>query len=756
MVLLLLGGTWYYLSHDKAVNRKVENLTAFSRVYGYVKYFHPSDESRQIDWDKLAVLGANKVKEAKTDEELRNSLEALFLPIAPTIAFTETEPAGNSFLSAYLERIDRDTTGLKTVAWQHLGVDMQQKSHIYASSRTNRQDKVWNSHFYLYQNVNVPAQGTTGNMLRLSAMIKTKLNNQAGQGVLQLRLDDSTGRPLQTLSKTVSPASSDNWERYTIETEVDSQATQISVGVTLQRDGELWIDNIELETKNKEAGWTVLPLQNNRFEDQVYGRPIGWQSTVTGNYDYRVVSDKAMNGNSFYMGSKAVESPDFLFEAYPKVGETTIRQLAAGLWTEVPLALYSDKNHTLPRSSQSDFNRLKKELETINLSDATARNENVRLADIIIAWNELQHFYPYFEVIDTDWEKQLSASLKKTSSDRTQKEFYATLSSMLASAHDGHISLSHPSISNEAGLPFLVDWIEDKVVVTHSLHKEIRRGDIIKTLDRVPAAEIVQNQKDYISGSPQLSLFRSLRKFGTGKPGTEAVVEIEGEDEAKTYSIQRSSSYSNSKIEKSHLPISGEIENGIYYVNLDRASMDRINNEMGKIASSPGVIFDLRGHPNGNHQLISHLLTEQDTSGQWMQTPRIIYPDQQNIVGYLKQGWHLKPSKPHIKGEVVFITDARAISYAESFMSFIEHYELAEIVGQPTAGTNGGMITLVLPGGYRFGWTGMKVVKHDGARHHLIGIQPTIPVKKTLEGVREGKDLFLQEAIQVLNKAGSK
>jgi C-terminal processing protease CtpA/Prc len=130
--------------------------------------------------------------------------------------------------------------------------------------------------------------------------------------------------------------------------------------------------------------------------------------------------------------------------------------------------------------------------------------------------------------------------------------------------------------------------------------------------------------------------------------------------------------------------------------------------------------------------------------------PKDHVPGPEKKVGYQKAGWHLKPVTPHIRGEVVFITDARAISSAESFMSFIKHYNLAKIVGQPTAGTNGSVNTMVLPGGYYFRWTGMKVVKHDGFQHFLIGIQPTIPVKKTIKGVREGKDEFLEKAIEVL------
>jgi C-terminal processing protease CtpA/Prc len=151
-----------------------------------------------------------------------------------------------------------------------------------------------------------------------------------------------------------------------------------------------------------------------------------------------------------------------------------------------------------------------------------------------------------------------------------------------------------------------------------------------------------------------------------------------------------------------------------------------------------------------NYQIIRHLLTRRDTSDQWLQIPKTIYPDQKNMVGYQKLGWHLTPDTPHVRGNVVFITDARAISNAESVISFIKHYDFGEIIGQPTAGTNGGVNMTALPGGYKFGWTGTKVVKHNGSRHFMTGIQPTIPVERTIQGVREGKDEFLEKAIEVL------
>jgi C-terminal processing protease CtpA/Prc len=108
--------------------------------------------------------------------------------------------------------------------------------------------------------------------------------------------------------------------------------------------------------------------------------------------------------------------------------------------------------------------------------------------------------------------------------------------------------------------------------------------------------------------------------------------------------------------------------------------------------------------------------------------------------------------EPRLAGKIVFITDGRAISYAESFMSFIEHYQLGEIVGGPTAGTNGNVNPFNLPGGFKVVWTGMKVVKHDGSQHHLIGIQPTVPAQPSLAGAIEGRDELLNIALEIVNR----
>jgi C-terminal processing protease CtpA/Prc len=77
---------------------------------------------------------------------------------------------------------------------------------------------------------------------------------------------------------------------------------------------------------------------------------------------------------------------------------------------------------------------------------------------------------------------------------------------------------------------------------------------------------------------------------------------------------------------------------------------------------------------------------------------------------------------------------------------------MGEIVGGPTAGTNGNINPFTLPGGYNVVWTGMKVLKHDKSQHHGVGIQPTVPVQRTVAGVAAGKDEVLEAAVKKLGE----
>ena len=60
-----------------------------------------------------------------------------------------------------------------------------------------------------------------------------------------------------------------------------------------------------------------------------------------------------------------------------------------------------------------------------------------RLAGVILFWNVAQHFYPYFDVVGTDWTAQLPVALRRAAEDRDVIAFERTLQRLVARLRDG-------------------------------------------------------------------------------------------------------------------------------------------------------------------------------------------------------------------------------------------------------------------------------------------------------------------------------
>src|SRR5678815_5680780 len=74
--------------------RRLVNLRAFARLYGVIRWFHPSDAAAAVDWDRVAGDGVRQVLDAVDSHALRAQLATLFEPIAPTMHIVS---AGEAF-----------------------------------------------------------------------------------------------------------------------------------------------------------------------------------------------------------------------------------------------------------------------------------------------------------------------------------------------------------------------------------------------------------------------------------------------------------------------------------------------------------------------------------------------------------------------------------------------------------------------------------------------------------------------------------
>lgn len=747
---------------DSISQSTVENLRAFTKLYGYVRYFHPSDAASEIDWARFAIHGVRQVKDASHPDELSARLATLFAPIAPTV---QLYPTGDAPPPASDVLTPADTSGLDLVAWQHRGVDLGSRAP-YQSMRLNRTDDTSSAETSSRAVAQVVQMidPTPYHGKEVKVRAAAKAESEAGQTYLWLYADDPrqpSTSPEELLDR---PIASSDWNTYERTATVDSNAQQITFGGFMQGAGKAWFDDFTLLVRDdRDDDWAEVPIANGGFEDGVVDKkPDGW---MTGSPPSDQVSmDITTSDEAAHEGEQAVRLTlsiaEGLFAARPTPGEVVNKPLGRGLSAQVPLALYSDSARTLRPTDAPTPDDLLSTLDGIRIEALTASDEALRFADVIIAWNVLQHFYPYFDVVDVDWDEVLTRTLQRAASDTSPDEFLQTLRWMVAQLDDGHGNVYHPS-EDDVGMPFRVGWIEDAVVVTAvrdlsdtDVEPCVRRGDVVASIDGTPAEKAVEQAKRYISGSPQWKTYRALLDFGRGEAGTRADLVLEREGRRVTCTVPRNPELADRPWHEPTRPAPiEEIERDIYYVDLTRTDMNALQERIGTLAAARGVVFDMRGYPpprNGNQRILQHLSKRPLRSARW-QKPQIIYPDRENVVGYDTTGrWTLPPATPAFSGEVAFLTDARALSYAESIMGIVEHYALGEIVGRPTAGVNGNANPFTLPGGYRVTWTGMRVVKHDGTQHHLVGIEPAVPVERTIAGVREGRDEDLEQALNVI------
>jgi len=418
--------------------------------------------------------------------------------------------------------------------------------------------------------------------------------------------------------------------------------------------------------------------------------------------------------------------------------------LGGGVSAHLPLAAAAGPDgKTLARSPEAPAPSAKPDGWT-----PAGFDRSTRLADVIVAWNIFQHFYPYFDVEKVDWAAVLRRALAAAATDPDDRAFARTLRRMVAALKDGHGNVLYGP-PPQGSLPIAWDWIEDRLVVT-ALAKDgaggLAVGDVIETIGGEPAARVLSRAMEEEAGSAQWSRRRAMTLLLRGAPGAEQSLGWSRGGAHGTASL----AYGN-RLEEPRPVQFADLGGGILYVDPARISPGDYDAAGARLAAASGVVFDLRGYPSGPPDFLSHL-ADSPFKSMPMLVPVVTRPDRAGWT-WDESEWDMPPLKPRY-ARAVFLADDRAVSYAESVLQTVKGAKLGPIVGSPSAGANGNINPFRLPGGYVVIWTGMKVLNADRSLHHGIGVVPDVPVRRTIAGVRAGRDELLEAGIATLRARG--
>lgn len=647
----------------------------------------------------------------------------------------------------------------------------------------------------------VDAAPLRGKTVRFRAAARVMGGMTGSSAGLWLRVDREGGARGFFDNMSARPIRSSDWAVYEIVAPVADDATKVTVGFLLNGAGPGWIDTASLEIvpnasadQADGAPLSARELANLTAFTRLYGY-IRWFSPYSEPNDPswdRVASEGAIaaaGAQSSEALTAVLEAwfepmaPDLVVNLEPVTpgsvegvaGETGLvrwrhlgvafaspayrservsadrpefwrANLGAGLFATFPLTA---PRSALPAGPPSDG---------AQPSRGGSDDRATRLAATIIAWNVFRHFYPYFEDGGDRWEVELESRLRSAATASEPAAFLTVLRSMVADLNDGHGEVGPQS--EDFRLPILWQWTENALVITavaRGADPTIAVGDVVVAIDGHPVAQLLADESRLMSASTEAHrtwrAAEALRSQMTRQPVTLSIEEVGGERREVQITPVASSRLAGALQERRPAPVTW-FPQGVWYFDLTRLDDRRLNDALGQVGPDQPLIFDLRGYPHGvKADFLGHLTSlSVDTPPFRIAVTQL--PDAQGRE-WETVGWEVSPTLPRLRGRIAFLTDERAISYAETLLAIVQGHDLAEIVGEPTAGMNGNINPFVLPGNHRIVWTGMRVVNHDGSDLVGHGIQPSAPVSATIAGIREGRDEVLERGIEVVTQHGA-
>lgn len=773
LLLFILISTFVNLSSNEDTSqRAVQNLQAFTKMYGYIRYFHPSDEAQKIDWDKFAVYGVSKTIDVKNDTELKAILNELFSPIAPTAkAYLKNEKI-DKLLKTPSSNISKK---YKTTFWQYKGLELNQS--LFESKRTSRPFKIKKNNDLLISNAKL--------------IINTELSDISDSVFISLKYKYNS--PITINNYIIAfPSNLDSkepkWEKVTnnewnkVEFSFNRELINKERFCLLFVDANsIYLDSIRITEKIN--GCKKLNKTINFETDTPNQYPSsllfsGKFPDFLKNVDYTVIKK---DNNNLLLIEKSKSNLDYtlayndnIFDESLKISDCIDRPLNSGVMLYSPLSLYCDKLHTYPIADSLKLSQL---INKLNKIEPNISTRDSRIAAIVVFWNLIQHFYPYFEYSDLDWENDLALFLKKSLDNETEKEFkdrgclniyvgydrgynkekesLFILKEMGSKLKDSHFYAEKETIKRKEMPPFSVNYIKNKWIITDILDSvPIPLGSQIISYNLSNLDSIYTEYSKYFYGASELgdrhSFFRDYSKYNDSNLSEISVTTPD--NKILDFDIDsRIFNPNDLDLKKDSVIV---YPDSLLYLNINKGRLN--DNDIKKMLplmmKAKGIIFDLRLYPNVNTDILTYLIKDKIDIA-WGDNIHTIFPDRFPLpVKHEMQNNYLYPDSLHLNAKCVFLSGDLSQSYCETYLSIAKYNKLATIIGSRTNASNGTVLNYKLPSDIDVQWTGYFIKNFDGSRFHGIGVIPDIEVYPTIKGISEGRDEILEKALEYLRQ----
>jgi len=730
---------------------RIARLAGLAKVWGTVKYFHPFLAYRNIDWDKALIETIQSVNTAKTPQDYEAALNKMLAVLndKSTRAEIHTETKPNASAPVDAAKLVRSENGV-------LIVDAAQVARAVASdiSALNKLVTTVNESLPKASSVIFDARGAT-KATEIEAYHFDNFLRQTLAGML----DDTV-----VLGAT----------RYRMH---NGYATQTGAGANFYYSALVSSapQTITGRSKTKTPPVVFVINQNSpSFADILSGMQAAGRATVIQEGEAPASDTFTMDlpeGVKVRMRTVELVNADGSIDLQPDV--TVAKGTTEDTAFKEALRAAQEKRVAQRQNRATSSTTAQTTQKDEPYADMVFPNTEYRLLALFRYWNVINYFFPYKHLIGESWETVLPRYIPKFEANKDALDYQLTVRELVTEMHDSHGGLRNANAATEKfGMyvpPVLMGYIESKSVVTKVLNDKlpIKVGEVVLAVDGEPVEKKREFLARYTAASTPQWLMRGVTaRLLLGPKDSLVKLKVQGiGGEARDVELPRSESIMDPKwpglMERSS-PVMQVLPSGYGYVDLDRLQGGEVDKMFETIKETPAVIFDMRGYPNGTAWSIAPRLTNKGNvvaalfSRPILEATSLTDPELADSASYTFSQRIPDTQGEIYKGKVVVLINEDAISQAEHTCLFFEAATDVTFIGTPTAGANGDITYMVLPGNLAVSFSGHNVRHADGRQLQRVGIQPTIKVAPTIQGLVEGRDEILQAAINFLKGSLSK
>lgn len=382
-----------------------------------------------------------------------------------------------------------------------------------------------------------------------------------------------------------------------------------------------------------------------------------------------------------------------------------------------------------------------------------------RLLALYRYWNMVYYFFPDLYLADVDWNTVMKNHISSFLSAEDKNAYWRAIKRLIAQIDDTHgvmWSSKFKKSSDYYCTPIRVRFLKNDtlVVSTYWDSEKIDSagphiGDVITHINGKPVSYYVDSLAPYYSASNHRAKVRNISwEICNGyKPSVSISFLSDGTPKEAT--ITRYNADEMAINTRTDSICYKDLGDSIGYISMDDITEEWVKRIADTLHSTKGLILDLREYPNEsiNYKLYSVL---SDKSRPFF---KATCPDMSNpgAFGWTKPGYTGK-GKHAYKGKIAILISEQSQSHAEFCTMMYRTLPNSIVIGNTTAGADGDVVGIQLPGGINSYFSGLGIYYPDGAETQRVGIIPDIYVWPTVQGVREGRDELLEKALEWLKQ----